>query len=43
MENQDDVDYVDLLQTRGYIKKNRATEKSDKNDGLSVFYICFAM
>jgi hypothetical protein len=40
MENQDDVDYVDLLKIRGYIRKikkkqNRPTEKSNKNYGLS--------
>jgi hypothetical protein len=34
MENQDDVDYVDLFQIRGYIK-NRPTEKPNKNYELS--------
>jgi hypothetical protein len=38
MENQNDVDYVDLLQIRGYMKnwkQNRPTEKSNKNYRLS--------
>jgi hypothetical protein len=39
MKNQDDVDYFDLLQIRGYMRKikkqNRPTENSNRNYRLS--------